>query len=387
MNGVGADALTRRRLLARAGLLGLSAAGTLLAACQQASPAAPTLAGRPTGAPAAAPSPMQGAPQPTQGGESASGSTSTVRVGDLQITSGAGYYIAQDKAYFREQALSLDLQKFTTGGEQIPVLATGQLDIGVGAVSAALFNAIARGVPIKAVADHGSSLPGRSAGSLSVRKDLIESGAFKDYADLKGRSIAVASLDSSSEVQLVRALARANLTLDDMRVTVLSFPDMAAAFASKAIDAAIYQEPFTTRSIEAGLVVRWKGADEYYPNQQVAVLMLSPAFAAKQDLAKRFVLAYLRGVRDYVDAFDKGVGKDEVVTILTRYTAIKERPLYDKMVPSGLQPDGRINVESLKQDLDYYVKKGVVTGTVDLTQLVDTSYIEHALGQLGPYQK
>src|SRR5690349_18357375 len=106
-----------------------------LVAC--AAPAAP--------APAAAPSPVgaaaSGAPPvavaPTSA-PTARPAPVTLKVGDLRINSSAGTYIALERGYFAEQGITLDFEPFTTGGEQIPALANGQLDVGVGAVSAAL---------------------------------------------------------------------------------------------------------------------------------------------------------------------------------------------------------------------------------------------------------
>ena len=51
---------------------------------------------------------------------------------------------------------------------------------------------------------------------------------------------------------------------------------------------------------------RGKRNDEIVPRQQVAVIMYSPKFAAEQvDVARRFMLAYVKGLRDYNDAFVK----------------------------------------------------------------------------------
>ena len=91
-------------------------------------------------------------------------------------------------------------------------------------------------------------------------------------------------------------------------------------------------------------------ADVAYPNQQVAVILYSGDFARKQDLATRFMAAYLR-VRDYNDAFTKqdAARRAEVIEILAEYTTIKDRALYEKVVMPGLDPNGKVNVDSLKR--------------------------------------
>ena len=43
---------------------------------------------------------------------------------------------------------------------------------------------------MKVVADKGRNAPGYGYNSIIVRKDLVDSGAVKTLADLKGRTIA-----------------------------------------------------------------------------------------------------------------------------------------------------------------------------------------------------
>ena len=58
------------------------------------------------------------------------------------------------------------------------------------------------------------------------------------------------------------------------------------------------------------------------------------------------MVALLRGVRDYEDAYAKQQGRAEVVDVLTRYTPIKDPALYDKIVWIKLPTSGETNVEA-----------------------------------------
>ena len=199
---------------------------------------------------------------------------------------------------------------------------------------------MARDVPLKIVADKGSQLsPEFTAQSLVVRKDLIDSGRFKDYPDLAGLNIGVSGHLNSVELLVDIALQRGGLTLDDAQTVVMAFPDLNAAFANRSLDAAIHLEPGLTAGLSQGLFVAWKNAYDLYPQQQVAVLLYAPAFAADRDLAQRFTTAYLRGVRDYNDAFRQQKDLDAILDILTQYTHDQgQGPLpHDP----GLRPESR----------------------------------------------
>jgi len=135
------------------------------------------------------------------------------------------------------------------------------------------------------------------------------------------------------------------------------------------------------------MATRWKGADEVYPNQQGALLMYGPNLLQNQpDVGRAFLVAYLRGVRDYNDAFVKGEGRDDVVRVLTEATAVKDPALYEQMHMAGLNPDGRVGRRSMQTELSYFHERGYYSGNLTLDDVIDPSFAEYAAQQLGPYR-
>jgi NitT/TauT family transport system substrate-binding protein len=312
-----------------------------------------------------------------------------LKVGAQLSISDAGIFIAQDMGYFRDEGLEVEIEKFQTGVEQIAPLGAGQLDVGTGALAAALFNAVGRDVPLRIVADKGSTPSAEwDFSALMVRRDLVESGRVKDYGDLKGLTISTTARGNSPEVDVAVALAKAGLTFDDINYTPLSFPDMITAFSNKGIDAAIVIEPYLSSIEELGTAVRWRGTVDFYGNQQVAVVMYGPDLVERRpEVGRRFMVAYVRALRAYNDAFGpKGHGRDEVIRILIANTPIKDPATYEKMRPAGLNPDGRVTLDSMRNDLAYYERTGQVTARVDLARAVDNQFVEYAVQQLGPYR-
>jgi len=51
-----------------------------------------------------------------------------------------------------------------------------------------------------------------------------------------------------------------------------------------------------------------------------------------------------------------------------------------------LQPDGKMHLQSVKMDFDYFKEMGYYTGKLELEKIVDTQFIEYAAQQLGPYK-
>ncbi|MDQ6618981.1 MAG: ABC transporter substrate-binding protein [Pseudomonadota bacterium] len=315
----------------------------------------------------------------------------SVRVGLAQTSSDVGFFIADKKGYFREEGLAVAFTPFDSAAKMIAPLGAGQLDVGGGSPSAGLYNAVARGINIKIVADKGSTPPGYGFQPLLVRKDLVDSGRFKTLKDLKGMKIAGSAPGSASTSTLNEALKKAGLKYSDVERVFLGFPQHVVALQNKAVDAAMTTEPSATRALRTGAAVRIMGDDEIYPNHQLAVVLYSDEFIKKNpDAAKRFMKAYLRGVRDYNDALAggkiAGPGADEVIRILTESTEIKDGGIFRDIHAQGCNPDGRVHEASLRNDLAFFKEQGDVKGNVTVEQALDHSFADAAVKELGPYR-
>jgi NitT/TauT family transport system substrate-binding protein len=311
----------------------------------------------------------------------------TVRIGVLSSVSDSGIYIGLERGYYRDLGLELQVETIPDPNAISTLTGTNQLDVGGFGVNANPFQAAARGIGIKMVADKGSLRPGFGYAALIGRQDLIESGQLQSAADLRGRTITKLSPCDSSDPWFERVFQRGGITRDDIEFTLMPFPDVNAALANKAVDVGWQLEPLMTLASERGIATRWIGGDEIYPNQQIAALFYSPDFAGRTDAAQRFMIAYVRSLRDYNDAFAKNRGRAEVAQVLARNTTVKDLALYDKMTPAGLDPDGRMNVQGVRDDLAVFGRLGCITSELaDVSRVVDESFVNYAVGVLGPYQ-
>ncbi len=395
------------------------AATALLMACSPAAPAAPTSApttapaAKPTAASAPAPSPATSAspapsaavspaapvlPSPSAlaspaaasqpGAVTKPGGGTKVSVAIARSISDIGIYVALDHGYFAAEGIDPDLQMFASSAEQVPLLATGKLDVGAGASNAAFYNAVAQGIKIPLVADKGQLLKDFGYEALMLRKDLADSGAVKTPADLKGKTIAlVPPLNASAAAVVVdKALKAGGLTDKDVNLTTLGFAEINAALTSKSIDVGFSVEPNITLAIRQNIATRWLPGDEIAPGQQIGAVAYSPQFAAKTDLARAYMRAYIKGLRDYNDAFRKGINKDDIIRILAKYTDVTDPSILSSMVPVGMNPDGYLNQDTMKSDLEWYRQVGTVTAPVDMSQVIDNSFCDFIVQQLGKYQ-
>lgn len=369
--------------------VGFALAVALLAAgC---APAAPS----PTQPPAAPkPAPPTAAPQPKAAAPEKAPAKPPGPPVTLKVASGVGLFrsgldigIARD--HYKQQNLEIDLVSLETGPDQLPFMASGQLDIVLTGPSSAHFNALAADIPVKFVASCGNSSPtGREGNVLLVaRKDLYDSGQLKELKDLAGKRIGIPNLQSKGYVDAWAFTEKAGLKLTDVTlVAPMAFPEMIVGLANKAIDAAITLEPFVTQGISQGAAVVIGGDEQIMSRRQGCAVAMGERLVKDRELGKRFLRGYLGAVRDYNDAFFKNQGKPDIVKIMVEKYPVKDPALYDRMYPFSIDPNGFVNTESIELDVRFYKAQGLLTAEPNVKTLVDPTLAEEVVKELGVYQ-
>ncbi|HVO16353.1 MAG TPA: ABC transporter substrate-binding protein [Alphaproteobacteria bacterium] len=305
-----------------------------------------------------------------------------VVVGTIGSASDVGFFIAADRGYFKDEGLDVHLEFLQSAAKMVPALATNDIQVASGGLNAGLVNAIDRDIPLRIVADKGTLRPGSGYQAFLVRKDLADK--VKDFKDLKGLKVATSGGLRTIDAIIVRnAVERGGLTLKDVEVVDLAFPEMVTALAKGAIDVALVIEPFATTAIGQNSAVRWKSADEVAPNLQIAAVYYGPKFMSEQgEAAKRFMVAYVRAIRDYNDEMLNKKNPDAVIAVLTKFTRIKDPATYKKIVPPYIGPNAEVSAASLKTAVDEWASRNLVA-KVDVAKLMDDQYLRYAWAQLG----
>ena len=315
-----------------------------------------------------------------------------VSVGITNVIADVGFFVAHKRGYFAAEKLDVNFVPFDAAARMIAPMASGDLDVGGGGIAAGLFNAVARGVGLKIVADKSTSAPGLGTGALMARKDLVDSGRYKSVKDMKGWKLAIPAAGTGTSTSLENLFSANGFALKDMDVVYLSFPQMVTALENKAVDAAFLTEPGVTTDETRGVAQRVASDDEMFPNHEIAVTLASEKFIRdNRPAAVAFMRGFLKGTRDYTDAIEKGrltgPGAEAIIAILTEYSLIKDPAVYRKIRVHSCDPDGRINIDSLEKDLAYFRAQGLIEGKVAVADAVDTSIAEAAVRDIGVYKR
>ncbi len=310
-----------------------------------------------------------------------------VHVGVVERPDLAPFLLALHSGRFADQGLDVEPVVGTSGQDFVASLATGQMEVASGVPNAGLYNALNRGIDIRLVADyaHVSQKAEDSTVSIVVRADLVDSGAVKGPGDLKGRVIAAGPSNGQyPQILLAKALARSNLTLDDVTVRFLPFPEAIAAMGSKSLDGSFMIEPLTTQADRQNVARKLVPGGAVDPGAELSIVLFSAQFAKDKDAANRYMIGFLQGVRMYYDAFFLKKNRDEAIAILTKWSPLKEAKLWAEAVPQNTDLNGRINVDNLRQQAVFYKAQGTLTTDIpDLGKFVDMSFADAAVKALG----
>lgn len=154
----------------------------------------------------------------------------------------SGVFIAQEKGYFKEAGLDVELKPFSNPGETLPAMAAGKLDIGL----TTLQNLVLLNGTSDITAVTIGLIDASNGADAVVAKDSI-----KSLADLKGKKVG-ATLGEVNHFLLLVGLEKAGLKESDIVLTNMSADDAGAAFVAGQLDAAVTWEPWVTKAKSAG---------------------------------------------------------------------------------------------------------------------------------------
>ncbi len=308
-----------------------------------------------------------------------SGNATTVRLGYVPVMIYAPLFVAQERGYFAAEDLNVELIPIQGGSESVVQLAAGNFDVAVGGAGAGFFNAAARGVKFTVVAPMHSERPPLTSPLVISAKRKAE---ITSVADLKGKKVAINATGAATEYWLAQALAKANLTLNDIEVQTVPFRDVPAALENGSIDASILGEPLTTINEDNGIVAVLSEdfISDFYSTY---VYMGEPLLAQQPDAARAFLRAYLRATRDLQGDYMT----PEIAQIIEKYTKVPANVTL-RSSPAQYEPNGRIPLENLNTLQDYFMERGLLEydQKLDISSFVNPQLVGEVAAELDAKQ-
>jgi NitT/TauT family transport system substrate-binding protein len=245
-------------------------------------------------------------------------------------------YYAQEKGFFAQEGL--DLQVLVVRGViGVSSLMSGEIDVTCHAGSG--FSAALRGVPIKII---------------SVTRDrpiheLIVAPNINSPAELKGKAIAVGSLDGTAAVMTRRILQAKGLDgQKDVNLLSMDTPARLQSLFSGRVAGAMMTPPSVYLAQDQGYKVFGRGRD-YMRFLQTGVVTTDTNIKQKREKLVRFLKVWTRGLKVYQDS------PEIMIPYIQKRLGVKDaqmaRRMYDDDAPFILT-GGRLGADAAREIVD-----------------------------------
>jgi len=303
-------------------------------------------------------------------------------VGLLRLASSAPVFIAQEKGYFREAGLDVELKIFTAAAQVPTAVVSGDAEFGVTGLTAGFFNLAGRGGPV-IIAAQSRDEKGFQLSAIMATRAAYEAG-LRSSADLRGKRIANTTAGSTFHYMIGRIAQVRNFPLASVTLVHLqTLPNMASAFKGGQVDAMIV--PATVaRPLEAegaGRIIGWVGDEAPW---QLGALFTSPRMIAeRRPVIESFVRAYVRACGEYHAAFNqrdaagnevKGPGYDALLALVA--TAMQQRPEQVAGSLAYIDPQGRLDVGDVHNQVRLWQSLGLVAANVNPASTIDLGFVQ-----------
>jgi NitT/TauT family transport system substrate-binding protein len=285
----------------------------------------------------------------------------SVTVGYIPIFIFAPIFVAIDEGYFADEGIEVRLERLAGGADMLVQTAAGNFDVGAGGVGVAMFNLVGDAtrqnleIPIEVVAPLHEERPPATT-PLTVSKRRFDAGEITSVADLAGKRVAINARGAATEYWLELALRSGGLTMSDIELVTVPFPDVPTALDNGSIDGAMLGEPIATLGADQGLVHVL--VDDFVNGQQPTAVFWNRSWAERNpELGDGFLRAYLRAVERLEDG---GWEDPAILGILEGYTDVPVSVLERAARPFNSR-EGILDIDGFRAQEAFFREQGLLT--------------------------
>lgn len=303
------------------------------------------------------------------------------KIGVLRLSSSAPVFIAQDKGYFRDAGLDVEL-KFFDAAQPIAVATTsGDVDFGITAFTAGLYNLAGKGT-LKVIGGMSREKAGYPLIGYFAGNNAYAAG-LKTPKDLAGKRVAVTQVGSSFHYSLGLLADKYGFKLSDVKIVPLqSLSNAAAALKGETVDAALLpvSSARTLMDSNGAKLLGWVGDETPW---QLGAVFASPKTLTRRPLVTKLLTALARADREYHDVVLAAI-KDGVVPInestkplleiIAKYTNLPVEQVVGNC--AYVDPDGKLDVNNVDNQIKWLQGQGFVDKGFDAGAIIAKDYVK-----------
>src|SRR2546430_14535009 len=303
------------------------------------------------------------------------------KIGVLRLSSSAPVFIAQDKGYFRDAGLEIEL-KFFDAAQPIAVATTsGDVDFGVTAFTAGLYNLAGKGT-LKVIGGMSRERADYPLVGYFASNNAYAAG-LKTPRDLAGKRVAVTQVGSSFHYSIGLLADKYGFKLADVKVLPLqSLSNAAAALKGETVDAALLPGSTARSLVDSGgaKFLGWVGDETPW---QLGAVFAAPKTLANHAMLTKLLAALVRADREYHDVILASVkdGKADIndktkplLEIIAKYTNLPVEQVVGNC--AYVDPDGKLDVKNVNNQITWLQEQGFVDKGFAADAIVAKEYVK-----------
>ena len=303
------------------------------------------------------------------------------RIGVLRLSSSAPVFIAQDKGYFRDAGLDVEL-KFFDAAQPIAVATTsGDVDFGITAFTAGLYNLAGKGT-LKVIGGMSREKAGYPLIGYFASNNAYAAG-LKVPKDLAGKRVAVTQVGSSFHYSLGLLADKYGFKLADVKIVPLqSLSNAAAALKGETVDAALLPISTARKLMDEGgaKFLGWVGDETPW---QLGAVFASPKTLTNKILVTKLLAVLAKADREYHDiilaAMKDGVAPineqtKPLLEIIAKYTNLPVEQVVGNC--AYIDPDGKLDVKNVDNQIKWLQEQGFVDKGFDADAIIAKDYVK-----------
>jgi NitT/TauT family transport system substrate-binding protein len=306
-----------------------------------------------------------------------------VKLGALRFTSHSGGFVAYENGYFKDAGLDIEFVYFQAAAPMAVAIASGDIDFGVTSITGGLINLAGKGA-VKVI---GGALHEEKGidGSAILASTKAYAAGLTSPDKLKGRSLGITQTGSSFHYMAAQVAKKEGFAVSDIKMKPLQkVGAIIGALKSGQVDSMIIVPHIAKPLSKAGKahIIGW--INDYAPYQVTTVFTSAKNASGKKDLVKRFMGAYSKGIADFnrvmLNQSKDAAATDTMVKQIHKYV-YASRP-YAKAAPSikngamRISQDAKLDLTDVKKQLAWFQSEGLVSKSITIDQLVDTSFVD-----------
>jgi NitT/TauT family transport system substrate-binding protein len=303
------------------------------------------------------------------------------KVGVLRLSSSAPVFIAQDKGYFRDAGLDVELKFFDAAQPIAVATASGDVDFGITAFTAGLYNLAGKGT-LKVIGGMSRERAGFPLIGYFASNNAYAAG-LKTPKDLAGKRVAVTQVGSSFHYSLGLLADKYHFKLSDVKVLPLqSLSNAAAALKGETVDAALLPVSTARKLMDdnGAKLLGWVGDETPW---QLGAVFASPKALANKALVTKLLGALERADREYHDVILAEVkdGKAPIddktkplLEIIAKYTNLPVEQVVGNC--AYIDPDGRLDVKNVANQIEWLQAQGFVDKGFGVDAVVAKDFVK-----------